>query len=89
MAVTVDDARHDELAGEIDNRRVGRSRKAGRHLADPSILHHDRDVALWRRAGAVDHGGVGQSGGLRRRVPADERRHGEYDQECRPHQSSL
>ena len=56
---------------------------------DAAVLHHDRDVGLRRRAGAVDHGGVGESGGLRRRAPADERRRGEYDQDIRPHYPSL
>jgi hypothetical protein len=79
VAVAVDDARHDEFAGEVDHRRVRRRREARRHLPDAAVLHHDRDIGLWRRAGAVDHGGMGESGGLRRRAAADERRHGKYD----------
>jgi hypothetical protein len=66
MAVAVDDARHHEFSGKIDDGGVGRGgdRRRGADVADAAILDDDRDVALGRRAGAVDDRGMGQDGHL-------------------------
>src|SRR5207245_2358086 len=68
VAVGVDDARQDELAGEIHNGCAGRSRNFGRrpHVADVAVLHHDGDVVLRTRTGAVNDCGMRESGDLRR-----------------------
>ena len=67
VAVRVDDARHDEPAGEIVHDGARRDRAAGRrlHLADAAVFHHDGHVVLRGRAGAVDDGGMGENGDLR------------------------
>jgi hypothetical protein len=66
MAVAVDDARHHEFSGKIDDGGVGRGgdRRRGADVADAAVLDDDRDVALGRRAGAVDERGMGQDGYL-------------------------
>ena len=65
----------------------GRCRKAGwRHARGcVPVLHHDRDVALRRRAAAVDHGGVGQRRWFAPRRSAERDRRGEHHQDIRPH----
>ena len=68
VAVGVDDARQDELAGEIHNGCASRSRNFGRrpNVADVAVLHHDGDVVLRTRTGAVNDRGMRESGDLRR-----------------------
>jgi hypothetical protein len=64
--VRVDDARHDELAGEIDYRGIRDRDPACRsHLAYASALDDQRDVPLRRSAAAVDEGGMGENRDLR------------------------
>ncbi len=56
MLVQHDEPRDDALAGEIDDRRAGRRRRArrGADCGDIAVADDDRLIVVPRRAGAVD-----------------------------------
>lgn len=62
MPVRIDDARHHEFSGRVDDVGPGRDGYGGRraHLLDAAVRHHDRRVAQHGAAAAVDHGRMRQ-----------------------------
>ncbi len=57
MAVAVDDARHQSLAGAVDLRQVGRHVEVPAHGADAAVAHHHGDIV--EDAQAVEDAHVG------------------------------
>ena len=72
VRVAVDDARRDELAGDVDHLGAGRDRHVGADGGDLAVAQHDRPVL----DGAAGHGenrpaSQGDDAGPRLRLPAE------------------
>jgi hypothetical protein len=54
------------LSGQVDDGGARRGLDVAADAGDAAVLHDDSDAALGRGAAAVDQGGVGEGGDLRR-----------------------